>query len=179
MKSYTRETINAAEAIAPPLENIPAPVVGLTPVPSRVSNERRTILIADDDDSLRESLAAVLRLENYEVRLAENGRIAVRQFLDGPPDLILLDLNMPDTNGWQAFEVMARLAPDVPVIVITARPHQARRAAEAGIDMLLEKPLDIPVLLDTIRSLLDAPDESRFAKILRAWHTSDAPGTQG
>jgi CheY-like chemotaxis protein len=136
------------------------------------SGSAKTILVADDDAVLRESLAAVLRAEEFAVRLAENGRVAVREFLNGPPDLILLDLNMPDTDGWRAFEVMARLAPDVPVVVITARPDQARRAAEAGIDMLLEKPLDIPTLLEAM------PEHSRFARILRAWHTSDLPGTQ-
>lgn len=139
---------------------------------------KHVVLVVDDDANIRESLAALLRLERYEVRLAENGRTAVRQFLDGPPDLVLLDLNMPDTDGWQAFEIMARLAPYVPVIVITARPYQARRAAEAGIDMLLEKPLDIPMLLETIHSLLATPEKSRFATVLRAWHTSDLPGAQ-
>ena len=134
--------------------------------------------IADDEINIRESLAAVLQEENYEVRLAENGRVAVREFLDGAPDLILLDLNMPDTDGWKAFDVIARLAPDVPVIVITARPGQARRAAEAGIDMLLEKPLDIPVLLETIRSLLVSPEKASFARVLRAWRTNDLPGSQ-
>jgi len=138
-----------------------------------------TILIADDDPSIRSSLAAVLRSENYEVRLAEDGRRAVQQFLEGPPDLILLDLKMPDTDGWKAFEVMARLAPSVPVIVITARPHQARRAAEVGIDMLLEKPLEIPVLLETIRKLLATPEASRLGRVLRAWHTNDFPTTTG
>ncbi len=138
----------------------------------------KTILIADDDATIRESLAALLKAEDYIVRLAENGRIAVRQFMDCRPDLILLDLNMPDTDGWRAFEVLARLAPEMPVVVITARPDQSRRAAEAGIDMLLEKPLDIPVLLETIRHLLAAPEQSRFARILRAWHTGDFPGAQ-
>ena len=138
----------------------------------------KTILIADDDATIRESLAAVLQAEDYSVCLAANGRIAVRQIMDGLPDLILLDLNMPDTDGWQAFEVMARLAPDVPVVVITARPYQSRRAAEAGIDMLLEKPLDIPVLLETIRHLLATPEQSRLARLLRTWHTNDLPGVQ-
>jgi CheY-like chemotaxis protein len=141
--------------------------------------ERKTILIADDEIHVRESLAAVLQQENYAVRLAENGRVAVREFLDGPTDLMLLDLNMPDTDGWKAFNVIARLAPDMPVIVITARPGQARRAAEAGIDMLLEKPLDIPVLLETIRALLASPEKSNFARVLRAWRTNDLPGSQG
>lgn len=141
--------------------------------------KQKTILIADDEINIRESLAVVLREENYTVRLAENGRVAVREFLDGPPALILLDLNMPDTDGWKAFDVIARLAPDVPVIVITARPGQARRAAEAGIDMLLEKPLDIPVLLETIRTLLASPETSSFARVLRAWRTNDLLGSQG
>jgi DNA-binding response OmpR family regulator len=143
--------------------------------------KKKSILIADDDPAIRHALGAVMQSENYDVRLAEDGRMAVRQFFEGPPDLILLDLNMPDTDGWQAFEVMARLAPYVPVIVITARPCQARRAAEVGIDMLLEKPLEIPVLLETIRKLLATPEDSRLAKVLRAWHTntSDVQSTKG
>lgn len=151
----------------------PGRVVSLTGKP-----EQKVILVADDDAAIRESLAAVLQSEKYHVRLAENGRAAVREFLNGLPDLILLDLNMPDTDGWRAFEIMARLAPEVPVVVITARPFQARRAAEVGIDMLLEKPLDIPVLLEIIRTLLAAPERSRFARVLRSWHTSDLPGNQ-
>jgi len=141
--------------------------------------KKKNILIADDDSTIRNSLAAVLQSDDYDVRLAENGRVAVRQFLQRQPDLILLDLNMPETDGWQAFEVMARLAPSVPVIVITARPYQAARAAEVGIDMLLEKPLDIPVLLDIIRKLLTTPEASRLARVLRAWHTNDSLSTQG
>lgn len=143
-----------------------------------VMEEKKSILIADDDGTIRNALAAVLQSENYEVRLAENGRVAVRQFLQRRPDLILLDLNMPETDGWQAFEVIARLAPSVPVIVITARPYHAQRAAEVGIDMLMEKPLEIPVLLETIRKLLSTPEASRLARVLRAWHTNESLNTQ-
>jgi len=179
----------ASDTSSPPLSH-PATTAPASPPPAIATTmpgvakdfappERKTILIADDEINIRESLAAVLREEHYSVRLAENGRVAVREFLEGPPDLILLDLNMPDTDGWKAFDVIARLAPDVPVIVITARPGQARRAAEAGIDMLLEKPLDIPVLLETIRTLLASPERSSFARILRAWSTNDLPGSQG
>jgi len=155
---------------------IPKAQPGRATEPEPVSTERKCILIVDDDAMIRESLAVVLQTENYDVRLADNGRAAIRTFLDGPPDLILLDLNMPDTDGWKAFEVMARLAPYVPVIVITARPFQARRAAEAGIDMLLEKPLEIPVLLETIRNLLAEPEQSRLGKVLRVWHTKNLSG---
>lgn len=150
-----------------------------TSTQSSIEQKQKVILVADDDAAIRESLAAVLRSEKFGVRLAENGRVAVQEFFNSPPDLVLLDLNMPEADGWHAFEIMARLAPSVPVIVITARPYQTRRAAEAGIDMLLEKPLDIAVLLETIRGLLAAPEQSRLGALLRAWHTNDVPGTQG
>lgn len=141
--------------------------------------EGKSILVVDDDRTIRESLADVLKLEGYETRVAESGRVAVQQVLERAPDLILLDLNMPDTDGWQAFEIMARLVPSVPVVVITARPFQARRAAEVGIDMLLEKPLDIPTLVETVRLLLRSPGESMLGHVLRTWHTNDLSGTQG
>jgi DNA-binding response OmpR family regulator len=143
--------------LSPPSRDDPAPD----------ASDKAVILIVDDDATIRESLAAVFRSEKYRVRVAENGRVAVRRFLECSPNLILLDLNMPDVDGWKAFEVMARLAPYVPVIVITARPNQARRAAEAGVDMLLEKPLDIPTLLETVRKLLATPETSRFGQVLR------------
>lgn len=135
------------------------------------------ILVVDDDPNIGDSLAEVLRAENYAVRLAGDGHEAMRQFLQGPPDLILLDLNMPNLNGWQVFHIMAELYAYVPVIVITAHPDQAAHAAEAGIDVLLEKPLDIPSLLDTIRHLLAQPDTARFDRVLQAWRTNDHPGS--
>ncbi|HEU0009672.1 MAG TPA: response regulator [Verrucomicrobiae bacterium] len=127
-------------------------------------HQPQLVLVVDDDPNIRESLAEVLRLENFAVRLACDGRDAVRQFLDGPPDLILLDINMPDISGWQAFQIMAEMYPFVPVIVITARPGQARRAGELGVGSLLEKPLHIPTLLQTMRRLLARPATGCFAK---------------
>ena len=140
-------------------------------------HSRKLILVVDDDQNIRDSLAEVLLAENYAVRLAGDGFQAVRQFLHGPPDLTLLDLNMPDISGWRAFEVMTGLYPYVPVIVITARPGQSARAAQAGIDLLMEKPLDIPTLLEAIRRLLTRPETAHFDPV-RAWRTRDHPGSQ-
>jgi DNA-binding response OmpR family regulator len=137
------------------------------------------ILVVDDDANVRESLGDVLTQEHYAVKLASDGREAVRRFLEGPPDLILLDLNMPDINGWQAFQIMAQLYPFVPVIIITARPGQARRATDLGINAFMEKPLDIPILLRTIRELLAHPNSAHFADILRSWPANDGQGAKG
>ncbi len=126
---------------------------------------RKRLLIADDDDAIRKSLARVLEEENYEVVLARSGQEAASQFLHAEPDLVLLDLNMPEKDGWQAFELMEKLRPFVPVIIITARPNQFEHAAKLGIDALMEKPLDLPLLLQTINGLLNESEGARIARL--------------
>jgi CheY-like chemotaxis protein len=115
---------------------------------------KKKILLADDDASVRKMLGRLLESEQYEVVLAGNGREAVAQFRADPPDLVLLDLKMPDKDGWQALEQMHAAGSMPPVIIITATPHQGRRATQSGADALLEKPLHLPLLLQTIHDLL-------------------------
>jgi DNA-binding response OmpR family regulator len=126
-----------------------------------------TILLADDDASVRTMIARVLASEHYQVLAASTGSEAASQFLNGPPDLVLLDLNMPEKDGWEAWRLMSTLHPLVPVIVITARPNQFAHAQEMGIDALMEKPLDLALLLRTIHDLLAEPDDQRIARLAR------------
>jgi len=126
---------------------------------------RKTILLADDDASVQTMIRRVLESEHYRVLLASSGREAASQFLNGPPDLVLLDLNMPDKDGWEAWRIMDTLHPFVPVIVITARPNQYEQAKRMRIEALMEKPLDLPLLLRTIRRLLVEPDEERIRRV--------------
>jgi len=129
----------------------------------------KKILLADDDASIRETLGRVLELEQYEVVLAGTGREAVAKFQANPPDLVLLDLNMPDQNGWEALDTMCRRVPQVPVFIITAAPHQAKRAAQLGAAALMEKPLHLPLLLQSLSGLLTESDATRRAR------TADQP----
>jgi CheY-like chemotaxis protein len=117
----------------------------------------KTILLADDDAAIRQTLGQVLILEQYGVVFASTGREAAAKFISHLPDLVLLDLNMPDRDGWDAFALMNSTHPKVPIIVITARPHQQERATSSGVAALMEKPLDIPLLLEAIRKFLDKP----------------------
>jgi len=123
------------------------------------------ILLADDDAGVRETLGRVLKSEDYEVVLAKTGREAAAKFVADLPDLVLLDLNMPDRDGWEAFALMEHSRPLVPVIVITARPQQYQHAAELGIDALMEKPLDLPLLLVTIGDLLAESEAERVQRL--------------
>jgi CheY-like chemotaxis protein len=128
----------------------------------------KTILLADDDPAIRQTLGQVLVLEQYRVVFAATGRETAAKFISCLPDLVLLDLNMPDRDGWDAFQLMNSTHPTVPVIVITAQPHQQERAAEVGVASLMEKPLDIPTLLKKVQDLLEEPRERAAAGLKAA-----------
>jgi len=123
------------------------------------------ILLADDDTSVREMLGRVLESEHYNVVYAKTGREAAAKFIADLPDLVLLDLNMPDRDGWDAFDLMNRTHSSVPVIVITAQPQQYEHAAQLGIDALMEKPLNLPLLLVIIGNLLTESESDRTQRL--------------
>ena len=125
----------------------------------------RKILLVDDDRGVRELLGRLLETERYEVMTARTGREAIAKFSASRPDLVLLDLNMPDKDGWEAFAGMCQSNPLVPVIVITARPGQHALAIELGIDALMEKPLNFGLLLETVRSLLAETEVERTRRL--------------
>lgn len=121
----------------------------------------KRILLVDDERSIRESLRKILGAESYEVVLAENGQDAIEKHGAARIDLLLMDLNMPVQNGWAALEWLVQLNPILPVVIITGRSNQRVLAQAAGADALMEKPLDVPLLMQTIRELMEEPTESR------------------
>jgi DNA-binding response OmpR family regulator len=123
------------------------------------------ILVVDDDPTVRDSLAGVLMSAGYSVLLAENGQQALDLAGERPVDLVLLDLNMPVKNGWDTFERLSSEHPLVPVIVTTAHPNQLFTAVGAGVGALLEKPMDMCVLLRTIEKLLAEAPAHRLARL--------------
>ena len=124
----------------------------------------KRILLVDDDRSIRESLSKILRAENYEVVLGENGQEAIEKQGAERIDLLILDLN-PDASGVKnagaTLERLVGINPLLPVVIITGRSNQRALAETAGADALMEKPLDVPLLLQTICELLTEPMESR------------------
>jgi DNA-binding response OmpR family regulator len=129
------------------------------------SNPRARILLVDDDAGVRGSLGDVLVSEGYVVIPANDGQQALELASSTAVDLVLLDLNMPRKNGWETFERLSSEHPLVPVIIVTARPNQLFTALGAGVGALLEKPMDIKMLMHTIARLLAEPAEQRLARL--------------
>jgi CheY-like chemotaxis protein len=123
------------------------------------------ILVVDDDSAVCNSLKDVLLSEGYLVATAANGQQALDLVSRSSVDLVLLDLNMPVKNGWDTFEHLTRAHPLIPIIIATARPNQLFTAISAGVGALLEKPMDIPVLIRTIEKLLAETAEQRLARL--------------
>ena len=127
--------------------------------------DAKNLLLVDDDPTVRDSLYDVLVTEGYFVIPAENGLQALDLANSLQVDLVLLDLNMPVKNGWDTFEQFTREHPLVPIIIATARPNQLFTALGSGAGALLEKPMDIPTLLQTVEKLLAEPTEQRLARL--------------
>jgi len=115
---------------------------------------KKTILLVDDDASVRESVEKVLLGAGYEVVLAAGGLEAIARVQVQPIDLVLLDIGLPNQNGWEACRHLSREHSQVPIIVITGQTGQFKSTVAAGAVALMEKPLDAHRLLDVIQGLL-------------------------
>lgn len=113
-----------------------------------------TILVADDDESIRDSLETVLELEGYSVRLAEDGRAALKA-MEPAIDLVILDWMMPELDGMAVCKEI-RLVSEVPILMLTAKGELEDRITglDSGADDYLAKPFKTKELLARIRALL-------------------------
>jgi DNA-binding response OmpR family regulator len=121
----------------------------------------KKILVVDDESSIREALSKVLQAEDYEVVTVENGQEAIERIKSEKINLLLLDLGLPVKDGWDTVIWLAQVNPLLPVIIITGRWNQRELAEKMGADALMDKPLDVPRLLQTIRKLINEPMERR------------------
>lgn len=113
------------------------------------------ILLVDDEAALRESLTYTLRKEGFEVVTADSGSSAIKQFHRQVPDVILLDLMLPEVDG---MEVCWRIRAfsNVPIVMLTAKDQDMDkvRGLEAGADDYITKPFNTRELVARIRTVL-------------------------
>jgi DNA-binding response OmpR family regulator len=117
---------------------------------------KKRVLVIDDDLPIRGMLAAALRQHGYQVLLAGDGAEGQRALTIHKPDIVLLDLAMPDVNGWdflQRLQETGHLG-KVPIIVVSAHLRVEPQAIlRMGVDAILPKPFNLPELIDLIEHL--------------------------
>jgi len=118
-----------------------------------------TILLVEDNEMNRDMLSRRLQRKGFEVTMAVDGRQGVEMAQAGSYDVILMDMSLPEVDGWEATR-MLRAAPatkTVPIIALTAHAMAGDRekAIEAGADDYDTKPIELERLLGKIQALLD------------------------
>lgn len=119
-----------------------------------------TVLVVDDDDDVRDALREVLEERRYMVLTARNGHDALKALSVVRVALVLLDLSMPEMNGWEFLERKAadpKIA-SVPVVVVTAMAAAVVGPVEPRVAEVLRKPLGARTLLESVQRYVAAPD---------------------
>jgi two-component system, NtrC family, nitrogen regulation response regulator NtrX len=129
----------------------------------------KTILVVDDEKSVRDSLKMVLEFESYDVQFAENGQDALRHLAGGPTDLVLLDVKMAGMDGLEVLQKIREKSVDLPVIMISGHGtiETAVEATKLGAFDFLPKPLDRDKLLVTVRNALQVATLAQDNRKLR------------
>ncbi len=132
-----------------------------------MSDEKIRILVVEDDLSILTGLSMNLRFEGYEVIQAQDGRTGLQKALDERPDLLVLDIMLPQMNGFEVLEELKRRGSPLPVVVLSAKGVETDKVMglNLGADDYVVKPFGLQELLARIRTVLRrrVRDESRVS----------------
>ncbi|MDE6549359.1 MAG: response regulator [Muribaculaceae bacterium] len=128
---------------------------GQDPSMPSYKHERKKIMVVEDNESNSQLLDEIL-LDRYDVVNAKDGAESITVFARETPDLVLMDINLPIKDGYQATEEIRRMSKTVPIIAVTAYAQQSdrRKVMDSGFDGYLSKPIDENELFATIRRFL-------------------------
>jgi len=120
-----------------------------------VGDEKTQVMVVDDDDNIREIIKLYLEKEGYMVCMAENGDAAVHLFKSIPIDIVVLDIMMPEMDGWDTCKEIRKIS-DVPILMLSAKGESFDRilGLELGADDYLVKPFEPKELLARIKAVL-------------------------
>jgi DNA-binding response OmpR family regulator len=117
----------------------------------------KSILVVEDDKLSQNIISRILKTRNYKVSTAANGKIAIQMMEKQTPDLVLLDVMMPEVSGMDTLKWIKSNHPDVPVIMLSCLDQQGKAAKEAkalGAVDFIGKPPDFQLLLEKIEKIL-------------------------
>ena len=120
-----------------------------------MKEDKITILVAEDNASNYKLLNVILS-RDYHLVHAWNGKEAVEMFSECHPQLILMDIEMPEMNGYEATAAIRRLSPDIPIMALTAYAYASdeERILKSGMNAYMSKPIDFRLLRQRISELL-------------------------
>lgn len=123
--------------------------------PSGMQPSAKKILIIDDEQEICEMLYSFLIPHNYKVFLAFNGQMGLEYFEEIKPDIVLLDLKMPDIDGMEVLKIIRKVS-NTPVIIITGHPQDVSdiHLADLKIEGYIEKPISLAAVLNTLKYLI-------------------------
>jgi DNA-binding NtrC family response regulator len=135
------------------------------------------ILVVDDDQEVRKTLASILEDENYLVETAENGKKAIRICEKTSFDLALIDIQLPDMKGTELLNILKVIQPRIVRIIVTGHPsiENAVKSVNEKADGYVMKPFVIPELLEMIKKLIEEKRNSylaMFAEVEKAKKTT-------
>lgn len=120
------------------------------------ADKKLKILVVEDDLSILTGLSMSLRFEGFEVLQAQDGRSGLQKALDEAPDLMILDVMMPQMNGFEVLEELKRRGSTVPVVVLSAKGVETDKimGLNLGADDYVVKPFGLQELLARVRAVL-------------------------
>ena len=129
-------------------------------------NEKRTILLIEDERAISNFICRALTANDYRAVPAASGKEGLSLFFSHSPDLVLLDLGLPDMDGLDVLSQLSGLPQEVPVIIISARDRESEKvkALDMGADDYVVKPFGVPELLARIRTTLRRSDRLRSSQ---------------
>jgi DNA-binding response OmpR family regulator len=124
-----------------------------------------TILLIEDEQDMILGLSDALGFEGYRAVAATTGKLGVEAFKRERPDLVILDLMLPDTNGYAVCEELRKLSRTVPILILSARSQETDkiRGLDAGADDYVTKPFALGELIARIRAILRRVEHAKAA----------------
>ena len=129
-------------------------------------SEKQTILVIEDERSISNFICRALSANDYKAIPAYRGKEGMSLFFSHSPDLVLLDLGLPDTDGLDILAQLRGLPREVPIIIISARDRESEKvkALDMGADDYVVKPFGVSELLARIRSALRRSDRMKLSQ---------------
>jgi CheY-like chemotaxis protein len=129
---------------------------GPRPIPAL--ERKRQVLVADDNEGVRDVLSKTLSYWGYDVTLADNGLEAGTLFLTGDYDLVITDLQMPLMNGWELARLIKERSPNTPVVIVSGGCDETHweKTNMRCVDAIILKPFRLEEIEGTVRRLLNS-----------------------